>query len=291
MLIGLVGKPSTGKSTFFQAITSIPVERASYPFTTIEPNKGIGYVKIECVDKFFGVQCNPRSGFCINSNRFVPIEVIDVAGLVPGAHEGKGLGNKFLDDLRQADILINIVDASGETNEKGEDIGNGEYYPGNDIIFLENEITYWIKDVLERNWDKLIRMEKIKKVEEVLQEQLAGLGISYDSIVKTLKILQLENQKIEEWNEDEKMEFCKKIREIGKPIIIAANKCDKKNSKKNIDKMKKQFPNYLIVPCSAEAEITLKEASKKGFIEYIPGENDFKIIQTLNTQQKKQWIS
>ena len=287
MLIGLVGKPSSGKSTFFQAITSIPVERAAYPFTTIEPNKGIAYVEIECVDKDFGVKCNPRTGFCINSRRFVPIEILDVAGLVPGAHEGKGLGNKFLDDLRQADILIHVVDASGSTNDKGENVEAGSHNPCDDIKFLEDELNYWIIGILKKNWNKLIREQKTKKVEEVLQEQFAGLQIEKDVIVKTLKELNLSNQTLEEWSDDEQIAFCKKMRGIGKKIIIAANKCDKPTAKNYIKEMKKRFPNYFIVPCSAESEIALKGASKNGFIEYIPGDKTFEVKKELNKQQKK----
>ncbi len=122
MLIGIVGKPSTGKSTFFMAATSAVVKRSPVPFTTIKPNHAIGYVKVECPDKEFNVKCKPRTGYCVDSRRFVPVDLLDVAGLVPGAHEGRGLGNKFLDDLRQADALIHIVDASGSTNEMGEKV-------------------------------------------------------------------------------------------------------------------------------------------------------------------------
>ncbi|MDD5022983.1 MAG: redox-regulated ATPase YchF [Candidatus ainarchaeum sp.] len=287
MLIGLVGKPSSGKSTFFQAITSTVVERAAYPFTTIKPNRGVGYVEVECVDKEFNVQCNPRTGFCKNSRRFVPVELLDVAGLVPGAHEGKGLGNKFLDDLRQADILIHIVDASGSTNEKGEAVSPGSHDPCADIKFLEEELNYWIMDIFNRNLNKLIREQNTKKLEEILSEQFAGLQISKEAISKTLKTLGLEEQKIEEWSEDEKLSFCRKLREFGKKIIIAANKCDRPTAYENIKKMKEKYPEYFIMPCSAESEIALKEAAKKGFIEYIPGDQDFKVIRELNEQQKK----
>src|SRR3989338_777392 len=133
MIVGVVGKPSVGKSTFFKALTLAEVAIAPYPFTTIEPNKGFAFVKVQCVDKEFGVQCNPRFGYCVGGTRFVPVEVIDVAGLVPGAHEGKGMGNKFLDDLRQADALIHIVDIAGATNEKGEIIEPGKYDPAFDV--------------------------------------------------------------------------------------------------------------------------------------------------------------
>lgn len=288
MLIGLVGKPSSGKSTFFQAITSIPVARADYPFTTIEPNRGVAYVEIECVDKDFGVKCNPRTGFCIDSRRFVPIEVLDVAGLVPGAHEGKGLGNKFLDDLRQADLLIHIVDASGSTNENGEAVAPGSHDPCKDVLFLEEELNFWLKGILDNNWGKLVRESALnKKNEDILHSQFTGLGIKVDAIRKTLHALGLAEKRLSEWSNDDKFAFSKKMREIGKQIIIAANKCDKPTAMDNVIRMKEKFPKYLIVPCSAEAEIALKEASKREFIAYVPGDDHFDIKKELNEQQKK----
>jgi ribosome-binding ATPase YchF (GTP1/OBG family) len=288
MLIGLVGKPSSGKSTFFQAITSIPVARADYPFTTIEPNRGVAYVEIECVDKEFNTKCNPRTGFCINSRRFVPVEVLDVAGLVPGAHEGKGLGNKFLDDLRQADILIHIVDASGSTNENGEAVAAGSHDPCKDVLFLEEELTFWIKGILDNNWAKMLREAALgKKNEDALFPPFTGLGIKMDAVRRTLNALNLMDKPLKEWADADKLAFAKRTREIGKPIIIAANKCDKPTSAPNVQRLKQQFPNYLIVPCSAEAEIALKEAGKKEFIEYVPGDSAFQIKKDLNDQQKK----
>lgn len=287
MLIGLVGKPSSGKSTFFQALTSVPVERSARPFTTIKPNRGIGYVEIECVDKEFEKRCNPRTGFCVNGRRFVPVEILDVAGLVPGAHEGKGLGNKFLDDLRQADVLIHIVDVSGSTNELGEAVATGSHDPAKDIQFLEDELNFWIKGILDGNWAKLVRESNLsKKNEEILVAQFSGLGLKRDAIAKTLNALNLAEKKLADWTQEERFAFCKKIREIGKQIIIAANKCDISSGFENYERIKKQFPNYLIIPCSAEAEITLKSASKAGFIDYIQGDGTFKIIKELNEQQK-----
>lgn len=288
MLIGIVGKPSTGKSTFFMAATSVPVERSPRPFTTIKPNRAIGYVEVECVDKEFGKQCNPRTGFCVNSRRFVPVELLDVAGLVPGAHEGKGLGNKFLDDLRQADMLIHIVDASGSTNEVGESVEKGSYDPCNDVRFLEQELDFWIKGILDNNWLKLSREAKLntKKNEEIITNQFSGLGMSSTIIGRVLKELKLEEKPLDQWDEGERMALCKKIRQIGKPIIIAANKCDLSTGWDNYEKLKKTFPEYLIIPCSAEAEITLRGAAKAKLIEYLPGDKEFKVTGGLNDAQK-----
>lgn len=285
MLIGLVGKPSVGKSTFFQAATSVSVPRAAYPFTTIEPNHGVGYVEVECVDKDFGVQCNPRSGFCVNHRRFVPVELLDVAGLVPGAHEGKGLGNKFLDDLRQADVLIHVVDASGGSSETGDILAPGSRDPCLDVRFLEDELDYWVKGILDANYTKLARLMPGLKDEDRLLEQFSGLNLKMDAIRHGLKAV---NEKsIRDWSDDDRLAFCSTLRRIGKPIIIAANKCDLPHAKENFEKMKKEFPQYLIVPCFAEAEIALKQAGKAGIIDYIPGDAAFTVKKELNEPQKK----
>jgi hypothetical protein len=289
MLIGIVGKPSGGKSTFFMAATSVPVERSPRPFTTIKPNHAVAYVEVECVDREFGKQCNPRSGYCVNARRFVPIELLDVAGLVPGAHEGKGLGNKFLDDLRQADVLVHIVDASGSTNEIGEKVPIGSYDPCNDVRFLEQELDYWMKGILDNNWQKLVREAKLnrKKNDDILTEQFSGLGMTRGILGRVLKELKLEEKSIAEWSEDERLSLCKKIRQIGKPIIIAANKCDLSTGWDNYGKLKKAFPEYVVIACSAEAEIALKGAAKNGFIDYIPGDKTFTVKGRLDEQQQK----
>jgi len=287
MLIGIVGKPSTGKSTFFMAATSAAVERSPRPFTTIKPNHAVGYVEVECVDKEFNTKCNPRTGYCIDSRRFAPVDLLDVAGLVPGAHEGKGLGNKFLDDLRQADVLIHIVDASGSTNENGEKVAKGSYDPANDIRFLEDELDYWLKGIMDNNWQKLVRESQRKKNEDIMFDQFTGLGISREAIIRTLTELDMRETPMVEWSDEQKMQFARKMRKLGKPLLVAANKCDLPGAYENYERLVKEFPEHIIIPCSSEAEITLKEAAKKEFIKYIPGDSDFEIIKDLSEEQKK----
>ncbi len=289
MIIGIVGKPNCGKSTFFKALTLSDILIANYPFATIQPNKGVGYVNIECVDKEFNVQCNPRHGFCINHKRFIPVEVIDVAGLVPGAHEGKGMGNQFLDDLRQADVLIHVIDISGSTNEKGEPVEKGSYNPENDIKFLEEELDYWYYGILKKGWEKFSRTIKVsgKKIEEALEKQLSGLGVKIEHVIKALEELKLKEDPTE-WNEKELFSLAKKLREYTKPIIIAANKIDVEGAEENYKRIKEKYEG-IIIPVSAESELALKEANKAGIIKYIPGEKSFEILkpELLNEKQKK----
>src|SRR3989344_4729327 len=119
MLVGLVGRPNSGKRTFFKVATLADVMIAPYPFATIKPNQGVAYVKIRDLAADFGKVSNPREGYVKKSIRFVPFDLMDVAGLVEGASNGKGLGNEFLNDLSNADAFIHVVDMSGGTNGEG----------------------------------------------------------------------------------------------------------------------------------------------------------------------------
>ena len=284
MLIGLVGKPSAGKSTFFKAVTLAEVEIASYPFTTIKPNRGVGYVKVECIDKEFGVQCNPSHGFCINHQRFVPVELMDVAGLVPGASEGKGLGNKFLDDLRQADVFIHIVDASGTTDAEGKPATN--YDPCKDILFLEKELDKWFFNLLIKVWKGFARKAELEEsnFSEAVAKQFSGLKVTEEQVSFVLSRINLQGRP-STWDEKHLMLFASELRKTSKPMIVVANKVDTEEGKKNFKKLEDEFPDYIIMPCSADFELALREAVKAGLIEYIPGEKDFKILKELNKKQ------
>src|SRR3989338_6771489 len=242
MQIGIVGKPNCGKSTFFKALTLADVLIANYPFATIKPNVGFGYVKIDCADKFFNTQCNPRFGFCINHKRFVPVEVIDVAGLVPGAYEGKGMGNQFLDDLRQADVLIHVIDCSGGTNERGESVQIGTYDPLNDVRFLEIELDMWYLGILKKGWEKNARQlqQEQQLIHKSLAKQLSGLGVTEDMIKEAVTTLQIDPAKPTAWSDEELLCLAQKLRKKTKPMVIAANKIDVGGAKENLERLKKQ---------------------------------------------------
>lgn len=286
MLIGLVGKPSCGKSTFFKAATLAEVEIASYPFTTIKANQGIGYVKIDCIDKELGTRCMPAHGFCIEHKRFVPIDLMDVAGLVQGASEGKGLGNKFLDDLRQADVFIQIVDVSGTTDAEGKLTKN--YNSCNDVIVLEEELDKWYFNLLMKVWRSFVRKAEIENLSfsEAVAKQFSGLKVNEGHVKRVLLRLSF-LEKPSNWSDSQLMKFASELRRESKPMIIAANKVDLEDGKENYKKLKLAYPKAIMIPCSADSELALREAAKANLIQYVPGERHFEILGNLNEKQKE----
>jgi ribosome-binding ATPase YchF (GTP1/OBG family) len=289
MIIGVVGKANVGKSTFFKSATLADVEIANYPFATIKPNTGIGFIKVDCADSFFEKQCDPRVGYCINHKRFVPVNMIDVAGLVPGAHEGKGMGLEFLNDLNQADLLIHVIDVSGSTNDKGEPVAKGSHDPANDVLFLEKELDYWYLSILKKAWEKFSRSvsQTNQDIDKALHKQFSGLGSTEDMIKQILSDINLKDKKLHSWSDDELLLFASSLRRKTKPMIVAANKIDVSGAYENYEKLIKQFPQTVFVPCSAESELALKEAAKHKLINYVPGERDFEVVGNLSEKQQK----
>ena len=287
MQIGIVGKPNVGKSTMFGAATMAPVEIANYPFTTIEPNKGVGYVRYPCPCKELGVTCNPHNSLCINGTRMIPVELLDVAGLVPDAWQGKGLGNKFLDDLRQADALINVVDVSGSTNIEGIPGKVGEFDPTEDVTFLRHEIDCWMREIIKDGLGKIARQAKMNgsKPETILAERLNGLKITEGQIKAALDKAPLPADPTA-WDDESLLKLCGEIRKISKPMIIAMNKADIA-PEKNLEAVSSLGDKA--VPTMAETELALKKADKGGIVEYLPGEKTFKIKEgiNMNEAQKK----
>jgi ribosome-binding ATPase YchF (GTP1/OBG family) len=260
-------------------------EIANYPFTTIKPNRGVGYVRTQCVHEEFKVTDNPKNSLCLDGVRLVPVELIDIAGLVPGAWEGRGLGNQFLDELRRADALIHVVDASGGTDCEGKSCKPGEHDPLEDVKFLEREITMWMVSILKKDWARIARTaEQDKKgIAAPLEDRLTGLGIKRQSVAEAIRKANLNVDKPATWSDEDFYRFVDNLRKISKPMIIVANKIDLPTAEANVEKLKKL--DYIVVPCSAEAELALRRASEKGLVSYKPGDPDFIIKQPEKLSQ------
>ncbi|RLE61560.1 MAG: redox-regulated ATPase YchF [Thermoprotei archaeon] len=285
--VGVVGKPNTGKSTLFAAATLTDVKRAPYPFTTIDPNIGIGYVRVKCVCKEIGVKDNPRNSICIDGWRFIPVELIDVAGLVPEAWKGRGLGNRFLDHLRRASVLIHVIDASGGTDEEGRPVKPGTYDPAHDIEFLERELDMWMFQIISKDWEKISKIMDINKNYEELFKRFSGLEISREKVLEAIERLGLFSKRVINWTQDDILSLIREVRRKAKPIVIAANKADIDIAEDNIKRLQKEFgKRYKIIPTSAESELALRRAAKAGLIKYLPGDSDFEVIGQLTKKQE-----
>jgi ribosome-binding ATPase len=278
-LLGVIGKPNTGKSTFFSAATLAAAEIANYPFTTIKPNRGIGYVRTPCVHEEFKVKDNPRNSLCLDGTRMVPVELIDIAGIVPGAWEGRGLGNQFLDEIRRADALVHVVDASGGTDCEGKSCKPGEHDPLEDVQFLEKEITMWMVTILKKDWSKIARTAEADKkgIAHHLEDRLSGLSIKRPYVNEAIRKAGLNIDKPATWSDEDFYRFVDHLRRISKPMLIVANKIDLPTAEANVKRLKEL--DYMVIPCSAEAELGLRRAAEKQLIDYKPGDPDFKIKQ------------
>ena len=279
MQIGLLGKANVGKSTFFSAATETPVQIGNFPFTTIQPNVGIAYVNTTCACKHFKIE--HKNPLCVSGIRFIPVKLIDVAGLVPGAHEGKGLGNQFLDDARQAEVLIHIVDISGSTDIQGQPVSIGTHDPREDIKFVEDEFDFWFKQILEREWPKLSKEieKKSTKLVNGITDRFSGLGVKDYQVHEVLQNMDLLTKKPTEWNDSILTKFAQMLRKKTKPMLIAANKAD---LCKDLDITNELHKDRDIVNCSAETELLLKKAAKANLIDYIPGNEKFVINKNID---------
>ncbi|MDA4127996.1 MAG: redox-regulated ATPase YchF [Thaumarchaeota archaeon] len=278
MLVGVVGKPNTGKSTFFSAATLRDVPIADYPFTTIQPNVGVAYLRTECVHMEMGVTDNPRNSVCKDGNRLIPVKLVDVAGLVEGASKGRGLGNQFLDEIRQADALIQVVDASGSTDSEGRKVQPGTHDPVADIEMVEREFDLWVYGIIKRDWEKSARNAEQtgSRITQHLANRLTGLTVGEGEIENVLLHLRLKTDTPTEWAEEQLMLFVKTLREQTKPSLIAANKADLPTSLSNIDRLKET--GRKVIPCASEAELLLRRAAEHGLVDYTPGDSAFKLV-------------
>ena len=264
-----------GKSTFFSAATLAHVPIANYPFTTIKPNIGMGYVRTPCVCREFEVTDSPGNSTCINGTRLVPVEIVDCAGLVPGAWQGRGLGNQFLDEIRQADALIHIVDAAGATDSEGKPCDPGTHDPREDVRFLEHELDMWTLQIVKKEWDRAVRRVEGAKEDliPILEDKLSGLGIRKHHLLSAKAKTKLNFERPGSWSDEELLGLVTELRKNSKPLLIAANKMDVPPAEKNLEALNAM--GYMVVPCCAEAELALRRAAEKEIISYLPGDGNF----------------
>jgi ribosome-binding ATPase YchF (GTP1/OBG family) len=286
--IGLVGKPSVGKSTLFNAATMNDVPEGAYPFTTIDPSVGEAYVRVDCAAPEFDEACTPSVGYCDDGTRFVPVKLVDVAGLIPGAHEGNGLGNQFLSDLNETDVLVHVVDFAGETDIEGEATENHD--PREDIAFLESEVDMWYLDVMEKGIERHLTGYHGGggDVEAALAEQMDAFGIVEEEL-KQIILAQDIGFDPEAWDDEQREELAREIRKRTKPVVIAANKMDTPEAQEHWAEITSEeaYAHLDFVPVSAHAEKSLKKAADAGFIEYTPGDDDFDIVGDVNDEQEE----
>jgi ribosome-binding ATPase len=276
--LALAGKPNCGKSTFFKAATLANVEIANYPFTTIDANHGVAYVRSPCVCKELGLSC----GNCRDGVRFIPIGLIDVAGLVPEAHKGKGLGNQFLDHLRQADAIIHLLDASGSTDAEGNPVGAGTHDPAEEIEFVEFEMSMWLFGILDKHRTKIQRQAQAKSssMAHAIAELIAGLGISYEQV----RAVELETGlDLAHAGEADLARFCRRLLALAKPMMMVGNRVDEA-PEALVEKLRTRGIRF----ATAAGELALRNAAQAGMVKYLPGDPSFTILKpaALNPAQK-----
>ena len=317
MRIGLVGKPNVGKSTTFAALTETPVEIANYPFTTIDPNVGVTFIaaSLPCACQELvqrraaegrlesddgegadGSICQPRTGACNGHTRLVPVTLVDVAGLVPGAHEGRGRGNQFLSDLASCDALIQVVDGSGSTDIEGNPTGPGACDPLEEHNFLVEELAAWLSGILEGGWARAIRTiqsEGDSGFASYITDQLTGVGATSAQISLALDRFQSSNRDLPpagKWGDAERQALSEELRREIFPLFIAANKADLAEPEIYAAlKAEVTSSGGLLVACSAESELALRRARKAGIVDYEPGATSFSIQKgvSLNPAQQQ----
>lgn len=286
--IGLVGKTNVGKTTFFNAATLLEAEVSAYPFTTREPNEGTGYVHFYCVCRELGVRDNPVNSACINGWRFAPIKIVDVPGLIRDAWRGRGLGVKFLSVAAVSDALIHVVDASGSIDGEGRIAKPGTGDPVEDFMDVEREIIRWYRLILERNSKEIAKLyRQTARLDLSIYRMLTGIKVSPEDVREALRDSGLEDKDFSEWSGEDFQLMAYYLRRR-KPTLIVANKMDLPYADGNYEALASEYSDYIVVPCSAEAELALRRAVRSGLVEYVPGEEVFfvKSVEMLTDRQR-----
>ena len=285
----------SGKRTQVRRHSSTPqlylaLPASTYPFTTKRPNVGQAYVKTICVCKELGVKDNPKNSSCIDGARFIPVQLIDLPGLIKGSWMGKGLGTQFLSVASQADALIHIADASGSVDADGKLTKPGMGNPVADVYDIEEELVRWFAKIIEKTLKKLEKHpKKSSSVDRLFTQDLAGLKITSDHIAKALEANALVDKDLGRWKREDVWNFAKSIKQFSKPTLIIANKMDLAPADKNYEKLVKEFGQAFVLPASSDAELALRRAEQKGYIEYVPGEEAFRVKDEdkLTSEQKE----
>ena len=287
--IGLIGKTNTGKTTFFNSATLSSAEISTYPFTTKKAETAKAYAITLCVHPEFNVIDNPNNSKCSDGWRYIPIELIDLPGLIKDAWKGKGLGNQFLSIAAQSDVLLHVVDVSGSVDSSGKvsEVGTGD--PISDYADIEEELMMWYHKILEGNRDKLSKLIKTTNDKiEALTDLYRGIGVNKNNIKETLKITGLEDKDFDNFDVKDTKQFASTLRKISKPTLIVANKIDIEGGDKTFDRLRERYTDNIVVPASADSELSLRRAEQKGLIKYSPGSEQFDILkpQELNSKQQ-----
>ena len=294
LTFAIIGKTNVGKTTLFNAATLLDEEISNYPFTTKEPNHGIAHVCDLCVCRELDVEDDPINSACIDGWRYIPVKIIDVPGLVKEAWRGKGLGNRFLSALGQADALIHVVDASGSIDEEGKISQPGSGNPVQDVMDIEMEIEFWISHIIDRNRPNIIRDAANTSFEEELGKSLTGIKTKPEHIAKALVESELSEKPFPDWTPEDTLEFSRRLLPIIKPTLIMANKMDLPTAEENLEKLIDYHSHSLVAACSAEAELALRRADKSGLIRYSPGQETFQVVDedrlTLDQRKAIQYI-
>ena len=286
--IGLVGKTNTGKTTFFNSATLSSEEISSYPFTTKSSVSGVAHAITLCVHPEFKIQDNPNNSKCLDGWRYIPIELIDLPGLIKDAWKGKGLGNQFLSIAAQSDALLHVVDASGGIDSTGKitEVGIGD--PISDFADIEEELIMWYHKILEGNRDKVSKLIKTgTDVSDVITDLYRGIGVTKIHVKETFHATNLEEKDFDDFDTVDSKKFASYLRKISKPTLIVANKVDVEGADKNFIRLRERYNDSMVIPVSGDSEFVLRRAEQKDLIRYSPGSETFEIITPDDLNEKQ----